>query len=158
MGAVDPAALFGAGLYDPSRRIPDVVRWLAEEAYADGHAHHDHGHDHGHGHDDPDRNRHDARIAALCLSHDRPLDWMAVNGWLSVLRARRGPDLLRVKGILDLKDEAAPVAIHGVHHVFHPPTALAGWPDGDRRSRIVLIGRDLDHDALRADWRAVVES
>ncbi|WP_410708151.1 GTP-binding protein [Bradyrhizobium sp. BWA-3-5] len=33
----------------------------------------------------------------------------------------------------------APIVIHGVHHVFHPPVALAAWPDEDRRLRIVFI-------------------
>jgi G3E family GTPase len=83
---------------------------------------------------------------------------MAVNGWLARLRATRGPDLLRVKGILDLRDETAPIAIHGIHHVFHPPTALAGWPDGERHSRVVLIGRDLDQDAIRAEWELLAEA
>jgi hypothetical protein len=28
-----------------------------------------------------------------------------------------------------LHGEETPVVIHGVHHVFHPPVALAEWPD-----------------------------
>jgi hypothetical protein len=32
-----------------------------------------------------------------------------------MLRQWRGEDLLRVKGILHLQEEALPVAIHGVH-------------------------------------------
>jgi G3E family GTPase len=31
--------------------------------------------------------------------------------------------------------------IHGVQHVFHPPTFLERWPSGDRASRIVIITR-----------------
>ncbi|BBK43360.1 ATP-binding protein [Allostella vacuolata] len=135
-GEVDPDALFGAGLYDPDRRIPDVVRWLSAEA---------------HGAALP---RHDRAIASVSLTHDAPLDWTKLSGWLAALRAGRGPDLLRVKGVLDIAGEAAPVAVHGVHHVFHPPTLLAGWPDGPRRSAMVLIGRDLDAAELEAGWRA----
>src|SRR4051812_46974140 len=43
--------LIDCGLYDPDRKIPDVKRWLADEAYAPAHDHHHH-----------DVNRHDARI------------------------------------------------------------------------------------------------
>ena len=64
------------------------------------------------------------------------------------LRRWHGEHLLRVKGILNLVGEAAPVAIHGVHHVFHPPVQLRAWPDADRRSRIVFITRDLGRAAL----------
>jgi G3E family GTPase len=64
------------------------------------------------------------------------------------LRQWRGEDLLRVKGILHLQEEALPVAIHGVHHVFHPPVQLSAWPDGDRRSRIVFITRGLERAEL----------
>ena len=38
---------------------------------------------------------------------------------------------------------AKPFALHGVQHIFHPPTPLPHWPEGDSVSRIVIIGRDL---------------
>jgi hypothetical protein len=67
---------------------------------------------------------------------------------------------LRVKGILKLSAEPAPVAIHGVHHVFHPPVALSEWPDADRRSRIVFITRGITRQEVfalcqagRVGWR-----
>jgi G3E family GTPase len=62
---------------------------------------------------------------------------------------------LRVKGILNLHGEAAPVVIHGVHHVFHPPVALAAWPDDDRRSRIVFITRGISRADVLGLWQAV---
>jgi Cobalamin synthesis protein cobW C-terminal domain len=36
--------------------------------------------------------------------------------------------------------------VHGVQHVFHPPVRLEGWPDGDRRTRLVFIVKDLSRD------------
>ena len=62
------------------------------------------------------------------LAFDEPLDWMVVSHWLAYLRNARGEDLLRVKGILNLRGEPTPVVIHGVHHVFHPPVALRNGP------------------------------
>src|SRR4051812_4123047 len=49
-GEAAPERLLDCGLFDPTRKIPDVRRWLAEEAYAQpaaGHEHH-HGDDHHH--------------------------------------------------------------------------------------------------------------
>ena len=88
------------------------------------------------------------------LAFDEPLDWMAVTHWLAHLRNARGQDLLRVKGILNLRDEPTPIVIHGVHHVFHPPVALSGWPDSDRRSRIVFITRGIKKAAVEASFAA----
>ena len=144
-GEVDAASLLHAGLFDPDRKIPDVRGWLDAEAYADT--------DHGHHHHD--RNRHDARIAAFCLTFDRPLHWQGVATWLDMLVATRGESLLRIKGILNVAGQDRPVAIHGVQHLFHPPALLAAWPDDDpRTSRLVFITRDLPRDVIEEGLRA----
>lgn len=140
-GDVEPEALLNCGLFDATRKHPEVTRWLDAEAYAAA----AHGHHHHH-----DPNRHDARIHSFCLTFDDPLPWDGLSAWLEVLAMTRGESVLRIKGILNLVGEDRPMAIHGVQHLFHPPVRLAAWPDGDdRRSRLVFILRDLD--------RAVVE-
>ena len=146
-GEIDPAGLFGAGLVDPDKKAIDVARWLNEQAFAGSgapaHAHHDHTH-----------HSHETSITSFVLAFHEPLDWMAVSNWLAHLRSMRGEDLLRVKGILNLREEQKPVVIHGVHHVFHPPVALPGWPDADRRSRIVFITRGITREEVLALWQA----
>jgi G3E family GTPase len=152
-GEIDPEGLFGAALIDPEKKTVEIARWLNEQAFAasrePAHGHHDHiNHSHAH-------HSHDAGITSFVLAFDEPLDWMAVSNWLAWLRSARGEDLLRVKGILNLHGEAAPVVIHGVHHVFHPPVALREWPDSDRRSRIVFITRGIAREEVLAQWQAV---
>ena len=141
-GEATAARLLDAGLYDPATKSADVGRWLRDEALKPAsHRHHDHDHGHVHGHDP---NRHDRHIRAFCLSRDRPVSETSFNLFLELLRARHGPDLLRVKGIVCLaEDPERPVVIHGVQHVFHPPARLPAWPDEDRRTRLVFITRDL---------------
>jgi G3E family GTPase len=46
------------------------------------------------------------------------------------------------------------VVVHGVQHVIHVPAVLPRWPDGDRRSRIVLIVNDLDQSFVERLWNA----
>ena len=48
----------------------------------------------------------------------------------------------------DAEEPARPLVIHGVQHVMHPPARLEGWPDADERTRIVLITRDLEPQAV----------
>jgi G3E family GTPase len=65
-----------------------------------------------------------------------------------------GEDVLRVKGLLDVRGMTGPVAIHGVQHVVHPPVHLKRWPGDDRRSLIVFIVRGLEQEAIEASLAA----
>ena len=152
-GTVDPALLFGAGLYNPATKSPDVARWLNEEAYAQVEAEHHHGHDHHH----HDVNRHDDHIRAFCLTAEEPISWDAFTYWMDALISTHGESLLRVKGILNVVESDKPVVVHGVQHIFHPPATLDAWPDADRRSRVVMITRDLNREPVERMFRAFVE-
>jgi G3E family GTPase len=144
-GAIDPAAILNAGLFNPATKIPDVAGWLRAEA----HAHH---HEEAHAHQ---RDDHDERVMSFCLTFDRPLHWQGVGMWLEMLIQTRGKDLLRIKGILNLQGQARPVAIHAVQHVLHPPVLLSAWPEGDpQTSRIVFITQDLPREVIEAGMRA----
>ncbi len=162
-GDIVVAKLFNAGLYDPSTKSMDVQKWLRDEAYeqhGDEH-HHDHAHDHehsddhGHSHDHAhdhhhhDVNRHDDHIRSFCITFDEPLHWDAFVTWAEIFTQMRGESLLRVKGILNLVGEDAPVAIHAVQHIFHPPASLPAWPSDDHRSKIVFITKDLGPQVIR---------
>jgi G3E family GTPase len=136
-GEATPARLINCGLYDPDSKVPDVRRWLAEEAYAAADAHGHHHHD-------------EERIRSLTLATDRALPAATFDMFLDLLRGLHGPNLLRVKGIIKIAESPdEPVVIHGVQHVFHPPTSFPAWPDDDRRTRLVFITCDIDPRAIR---------
>lgn len=81
-GDAPPESLFGATLFDPAHKTPDVQSWLRpdrHEGRADVH-HHDH-----------------RGIRSFCLTFGEPLSWQTISGWLTMLRQWRGEDLLRVK-------------------------------------------------------------
>jgi G3E family GTPase len=90
-----------------------------------------------------DGNAHVGDIRPFCLLLDEPLDWTAFGIWLTMLLQARGADLLRVKGLLNVGGDG-PLLLNGVQHVVHPPEHLDAWPDADRRSRLVFIGRGLE--------------
>jgi G3E family GTPase len=175
-GEATAERLLDCGLYDPKTKIPDVSRWLADEAYgrpgqggADDHGGHDHHHDHhhhdhdhgshGHGHDHPghdhpdhvhDVNRHDARIRSFSLITDRPIPMATFDMFLDLLRSAHGPKLLRMKGIVGIaEDPDRPLVVHAVQHALHPPAQLPAWPGGDRRTRLVFITCDLPEEFVR---------
>ncbi len=147
-GAVDPAAVLNAGLFDAAAKHSDVAGWLRAEAYGQD------GHDHVHGHGHKPR-YHDENVSSFCLTFDKPLHWQGVGMWLELLIQSRGKDLLRIKGILNLEGQDRPVAIHGVQHVLHPPVLLPAWPEGDpRTSRLVFITQELPRAEIEAGLRA----
>ncbi|SFB24505.1 GTPase, G3E family [Rhizobium sp. NFR07] len=164
-------AILENGLCDPSSKIADVDRWLRDEMAAD--AHHDHGHgehrhdahshhhghghehhhghhshDHGHHHHHHDVNRHGADIRSFSIVHDRPIDPMAIDMFIDLLRSAHGEKLLRMKAIVKLSDNPGrPLVLHGVQTIFHPPQRLAAWPVGsDEKTRMVLITKGLEEE------------
>ncbi|ODT88916.1 GTP-binding protein [Phenylobacterium sp. SCN 70-31] len=126
------------------------------------HDHHDHhhGHDHhehSHGHHDHDHDHiHDhvaeSGIRSVSLTADRQVDGNRITAWLNNVLQTQGPDILRAKGILDVKGEDRRLVFQAVHMILEGDFQ-APWRDGDKRySRLVFIGRNLDEDALRAGF------
>ena len=142
-------ALLACGLYDPEMKTADVRRWLAEEEHREGpHHHHHDGHHHHHVHD---VTRHDATIRSFSIVHDKPIDPLALDMFVDLIRSAHGEKLLRMKAIVAVSNNPdRPVILHGVQSIFHPPERLAAWPDpSDRRTRMVLITRDLPESFVR---------
>jgi len=93
---------------------------------------------------------HDVRSCVLFLEE---VDWTAFGLWLTMLLQARGQDILRVKGFLNVGGDG-PVLVSCVQHAVHPPLHLDEWPDEDRRSRLVFIGRGVVAEELEASLRA----
>ncbi|WP_029009412.1 CobW family GTP-binding protein [Azospirillum halopraeferens] len=105
-----------------------------------------------------DDHEHDQSVTGVSLSEDRPLDPAAFDLWFRTLINVRGTDLLRYKGILSLRGSNRRTVVQGVHMLADSGN-LSPWPEGaPRTSRFVLIGRNLDADALRAGFAACAAS
>jgi len=131
-GAISPATLFDTGLYAIEHKHPDVRAWVADATidHLGAHAHHD------------------DRITSVCIVRDEPIHAVTLALLLSALAENCGTDLLRMKGIVQIREQPErPAVIHGVQHVYHAPVWLERWPSADRRTRIVFIGQN-----LRASW------
>lgn len=139
-----PTEFDGVDPYDPATKPADVLKWLRAEAESAEHGHHHH-------HDDV--NRHSADVGSFTLSFEEPLRWEHVANWLDALVIAHGPDLLRVKGILEIEGADAPIVVQAVQRLFSPPSRLAEWPGGRRGSTIVFItkgiGRQFVLEVLR---------
>lgn len=92
--------------------------------------------------------RHDDRIASVSMVFDEPIHPIMLDIWMETLIAARGPDILRLKAVIWADGFDTPFVIHGVQHIIDPPLRLARWTGRDRRSRVVIIGRDLPREVL----------
>lgn len=119
-----PADLFGAG---------HGQKWLGGEVAAHAHLH---------------------EVDTFSLAADRPLPWHEFRRWLGRIAIREGERLLRVKGIVAIAGEESMIAIHGVHHVFHPPERLPHASAKGAQSRLVFITRGDIRGGIEQEWRA----
>jgi G3E family GTPase len=148
-GDIDPALLTGLGLHS-AVGSSDALRFLGEDiqspssnanASAEGR------------YLGATPSRHDAAIRTLSLRFAKPFVWTGFSAALELLTTLRGPDMLRVKGIVNV--EGKPVVVQGVQHIFSPPIELDQWPSADRDSRLVFITRNIESDTIRNLMSAV---
>lgn len=130
--------LLDLDLFEPKIKDGAIGEWIgmrgAVGAKDDGAA----GGDHDHEHD------HHASISAVCVEDDRPLDYHRLMQCLVKLTEEYGDDLYRVKGLCYFAGNDLPVILQGVQQVFSPPTFAEEWPGGQRRTRLVIIGKGLN--------------
>jgi G3E family GTPase len=107
--------------------------------------------------DEPSRDQpHADSLRSYAFTAEAPVSGLAFTRFLTLLWAMLGPRLLRVKGLVRLADdESEPLVIHGAQHVFHTPRRLAAWPDGDRRTRIVVIADGVERREIERLWGAL---
>ena len=98
---------------------------------------------------------HSSGITSFCLWFDKPFTWANFETCMQVLTSLRGPDLLRVKGLVNIEGEPGPVVVQGVQHIFHPSARLQSWSDDDHRSRLVFITRGIERDIVAGLFQAV---
>ncbi|MCH2038220.1 MAG: GTP-binding protein [Rickettsiales bacterium] len=150
-GNIPISTLFGIGHYDPSTKNENVRGWLAAEQYKDAH---EHKQDHTHHHHDV--NRHSDEIEAFSMTHNRPVNMMALDMFLNIVALEIGENLLRIKGIINVAGKDGPVVVHGVQHIFHPLKWLDAWPDGDKTTRLVFITRGLQREHVERFFKPLM--
>jgi G3E family GTPase len=98
---------------------------------------------------------HSDGISSFVLTDDRPIPWQVFARVMDVLVTMRGPDLLRVKGFVNIEGCQGPVVVHFVQHLAPPPVELEKWPDGNPQSRVVFITRGIGEQQVRNLFKAV---
>ena len=132
---LDLAAVFDLGSADLAHKI---------DAHAADHDHHHHdGHDHHH-----HRHNHLKNIETVCIVEPGALDGLKLSLWFRALIAEFGADILRMKGILNLRGDPDQFLFQGVQMEFEGKPGRAWADEEERVNRLVFIGRKLDQDKI----------
>ena len=138
------------GTYTPSGQVDDVGGWLALDRMLRSRDDHI---------GPAASSSHANDIRAISLIHDGLVTRAALDAFLMLLSSTAGASLLRMKGLVRIADDPdRPVVVHAVQHLMHPPTRLSAWPDEDRRTRLVVIGRGHDERALVDLFHALTDA
>ncbi|GAA2829966.1 Uncharacterized GTP-binding protein YjiA [Aminobacter aminovorans] len=153
----------------------DLKRVLADDPhFLDAHDHdHDHDHDcgpncdhdHHHHHHDHDHHDHDHHEhGAVSPIHDVTVQSVSLRGgemdskkffpWIEKITQMEGPNILRLKGIIAIKDDPDRYVIQGVHMIIEGDHQRAWKDDEKHESRLVFIGRELDAERLKRSFEA----
>ena len=140
MNSVPVAKLLGLNDYNPQNKDWNVREWLEiEKNKSSKHLHHHHDHD---------VNRHGDDIETFAMVTSQPVSMTSVNFFLELLMSQMGENILRIKGILNIKGQECPAVIHGVQHIFHPLEWLEKWPSQNKQSRLVFITKNINKDTI----------
>jgi len=145
-GKVPTGALFGLSALREDVATDDIAAWLG--SVEKPHAHRHAGHDQHHVHDHDSHHGNQIRSASIALSD--PIPASVFDFWLDMLIAIKGPDLLRIKGIVHVEGMDWPFVFHGVQHIFDAPVPLRSRSGQDATSRVVVIARNMSEDDLDA--------
>ena len=146
--------LLGLNDYNPQNKDWNVREWLQiEKNKSSNHTHNHHDHHHKH-----DVNRHGDDIETFAMVTSEPVSMTAVNLFLELLMSQMGENILRIKGILNIKGQSCPAVIHGVQHIFHPLEWLEKWPSEDKQSRLVFITKNIKRDIIDDLFKIIGEN
>ncbi|MDF1601836.1 GTP-binding protein [Mesorhizobium sp. YIM 152430] len=149
--AVDLAEVLDRGAFDLKRAMENDPHFLDD----------DHDHEHSHDHDDHDHHHdhaHSSHIEASGVKsialRGGDMDPKKFFPWIEKTTQIDGANILRLKGIIAIKDDPERYVVQGVHMILEGDHQRA-WKDGEKReSRLVFIGRELDEERLRRTFEA----
>lgn len=172
---VAPKDLLDLGLFNPSEKETAINIWLGEslepaqynsdhEQHHQKNAHyhiHDHEHDHKHSHTEDcvicqQNQSHLTGITSISLYEENPLAYDDLLHLLAELVEHYGDNLYRIKGLIHFADQNRPVILQGVQRVFSPLIYAEHWPENKPATRLVLIGKDLDHTYIRMKFEMCI--
>jgi G3E family GTPase len=101
-----------------------------------------------------DEHKHTQDISTVSIVTPGDLDGVKLSQWFRQLLAEFGQSIMRMKGILNLRNDPDQFVFQGVHLLFEGRPGRA-WAEGEERTnRLVFIGRNLDGAKITHGFQA----
>ncbi len=104
------------------------------------------------------RHEHQPSVRTVSFVQPGDLDKTRLSHWFRSVLAEKGPDILRMKGILNMHGDSHQFVFHGVHSMFEGRLGREWEADEERLNRLVFIGRDLDGENLHGGLKTCLRS
>jgi G3E family GTPase len=129
--SVEMDSVLGVGAFDLQRALEIDPEFLNEDAH-----------------------EHDETVTSIALVESGAIDSEKLQAWISRLLQTQGPDIFRMKGILNLAGSDQRFVFQGVHMIFDGRPDRPWKSDETRKNELVFIGRNLNETHLKKDFRA----
>jgi G3E family GTPase len=129
--AVEMDAILGVQAFDLNRALKIDPDFLGEDAH-----------------------EHDETVTSVALVEAGEVDIQRLNAWLSNLLQTQGPDIFRLKGIVNIQGQDQRFVFQGVHMLFDGRPDRPWKADEARKNELVFIGRNLNAAQLKEDFQA----
>jgi len=99
---------------------------------------------------------HDNTVTSLSIIQPGNVDLDAVQGFVGKILQEKGANIFRMKGVLAIENAEEKFVYQAVHMIFNGNfDPIEKWaPDEARTSKLVFIGKNLDHAELKASFAA----
>lgn len=87
---------------------------------------------------------HDETVSSIAIVEPGALHGDRLNAWMGELLRDHGPDIFRMKGILNIDGEDCRFVFQGIHMLFDGRQDRPWRPDETRKNELVFIGRNLE--------------
>jgi G3E family GTPase len=105
-----------------------------------------------------DDHAHTDDIATVSAVLPGDLDGLKVSEWFRSVITEQGANILRMKGILNLRGDPDQFVFQGVHMLFEGRPGRRWEIDEERINRLVFIGRNLDKEKIVGGFKACFAS
>jgi G3E family GTPase len=102
--------------------------------------------------------RHTEDISTVSVVTPGGLDGLKVSQWFRSVITEQGANILRMKGILNLRGDPDQFVFQGVHMMFEGRPGRRWDEDEERINRLVFIGRNLDEEKIVGGFKACFAS
>ncbi|MEM9266845.1 MAG: GTP-binding protein [Cyanobacteria bacterium P01_F01_bin.13] len=102
---------------------------------------------------DETAHEHDETVGSVALVESGELDGDKLEAWIGELLRDHGPDIFRMKGILNMAGEDNRFVFQGIHMLFDGRQDRPWKPDETRKNELVFIGRNLEQLKLEERFR-----